>query len=153
MPNEVTAEHVLEMLSESLPVRSRYVELQGVGALLKGDDIHAVLRLVFWEGAPETDQRSIRDVIEQEVLFVPENCRDNRTRVAAFVRAWARVATEALTAQEEKEERSWFMPFELVHPSALKLARAETEEHFDKALRVASRFGAMLGTSSPKPGR
>ena len=149
MFNEVTAEDVAEMLREAQPAGSLHCELQPADAVLKGADIHAVLRLVYWEDDPETGQAHIRDVIEQMVLFVPEDSRDSRARVAAFIRAWAGVVAETLTVLDERGETSGLMPHDLVHPSALQLARAETEEHFERALRVASRLGGLLGKSRP----
>jgi hypothetical protein len=143
MTYEVSAEDVYELLREYLPVGSPTCTLEFVETSVRSDAILAVFRLVHWE-LDEAGGQSITDVKEQEVLFVPESCRDSRERVAAFCRAWAAVVGEAIRAMGGHDRTGSIMPHELMHPAVLKLARAETEEDFQKALRVKSRFGGIL---------
>lgn len=148
MDHEVTAEDLHEIMREVLPAGSPQCELCVVGALERDDNLFAVLQLILWDLDAATGTRTVRDIKEQEVYFVPESCRDSRARVAAYVRAWTAVLEETLTALGDAEALAWSMPHELVHPSALKLARAETEEDFKKALRAKSRLGGLLGRAS-----
>jgi len=146
MAHEVSVEDVTDVLRETLPAGSPYCELVAVEAIPRGDDILAVLQLILFDIDPATGDRSVTDVKEQHVYFVPESCRNSRDRVAAFVRAWAAVLTETLTTLGKADVLAGLMPHELVHVSALKLARAETEDDFKKALRVKSRLGKLLAT-------
>lgn len=152
MTHEVSPEDVYELLREYLPVGSRVCSLEFVETSEQNDDIIAVFRLVYWEHDEATGAQSIIDMREQEVLFVPENCRDSRERVAAFCRAWAAVVGEAMTAMGGYENIRHLMPYDLMHPAVLKLARAETEADFQKALRVKSRFGGVLAMARPAGG-
>lgn len=148
MDHEVTAEDLHEIMREALPAGSPQCELVFVGAMERDDNLIAVLQLFIYDVDEATGERRIRDIKEQEVYFVPESCRDSRARVAAYVRAWAAVLEEVLTPLGDAEVLSWSMPHELVHPSALKLARAETEEDFKKALRAKTRLGGLLARAS-----
>ncbi|KIG13110.1 DNA-directed RNA polymerase beta subunit [Enhygromyxa salina] len=101
----------------------------------------AAIRLVVWD-IDDAGVESIRDVKEQEVHMGWPVSYDNEARVAAFFAACAKLID--LIGQTATEFDS-LMPADLIHIDALGLARANTAEEFEAALRAKGRLGRLLG--------
>ncbi|XXF77829.1 hypothetical protein P2318_32980 [Myxococcaceae bacterium GXIMD 01537] len=151
--NEVLAEHLLQMLEEALPATaSESRALEVVEVTERAGNLFALLRHVTWAVDGVSGGKSIRDVTEQDVYFLPEACRDSRARVAAFVLAWARVVQEVQAHWDAEPPEGAIYPETLVCISPLELARAVTEADFETALRHKKRLGKFLqAQAAPSP--
>ena len=110
-----------------------FVELSDRG----GDTYGVVVRLIVWD---EIDGRSsIRDVKEQDCFVkLPANCTFDR--LVTYLRGMDMAMQDVLASPKVET----LMPHDLLDWSALALAKAETAEDFDKALRMKSRLGKYL---------
>jgi hypothetical protein len=86
----------------------------------------------------------IHTIKEQQVLFVPENRRDEPDRILAYVAGWAAALRELLPSVPA-ETVAVCMPHHFVAPTVLNLARAETADQFRVALLKKSRLGWLRG--------
>jgi hypothetical protein len=120
-----------------------------------GGEVGLILQLVVYDRKDDesdgaTPSRSVCDIKEQEVYFVPASCRDEPDRVRAYVRGWGAAVREVLPAvHPEVAER--MMPYGFTEPSVLRLAKAETVEDFKSALLKKSRLGRLLVQKLPPP--
>jgi len=102
-----------------------------------------VLQLYLYEERPGGGERTVRDIKEQEVYFVPAAYRDEPARVREYIAGWAAAVREVLEGWSSARA-SEAMPYDLADPKVLKLARAETAEDFRAALLKKSRLGKLL---------
>lgn len=118
-----------------------------------GGDWLATLRTITWELTG--DQRSIRDVKEQEVVVLHARHRDD-PRVSAYIAGWAAALQHVLSVHAElaeahdlprpvAERLECCMPHDLCFPDVLDLRRPRTDADFTDALLTGSRrLGALL---------
>jgi hypothetical protein len=138
----MTAERLTEILQERFPAMAHngVASLDFVSAEEQNASLEATLRLVTWDVDPRAGTSSIRNIMQQPVLFVPAPARDEEARVIAFAGALVDVLGDALAHPGISD----LLPHDLVPADALLLARAETERDFVAALRAKSRLGKYL---------
>lgn len=100
---------------------------------------YATFRTIVWDVQPDTGERMIRSVAEQDVYMGWPTLYEDRERVAAFVQALGQVMTE-IPAHAAEE----LMPHDLIHPDVLQLRKASSVEDFNTALRTNKRLGRLL---------
>ncbi len=137
----MTREELQDIFSSEFPLKGKtgMASLEFVELSDRPDGNFAmVTRLVVWDVGPDGTQ-SIRDVKEQEIyLALPADC--SFERLVTYLRGMDMAMQDVL----DSKELETLMPHDLVDWSALKLAKAETAEDFDKALRMKSRLGKYL---------
>lgn len=140
--------------SQHLPISSAHYSLEIAEQRIDGDageawsvlsvnaegDRVVTARLVVWE--VDGDDRSIRDVKEQDVVVVPAAYVDD-PRVPAYFEGWAAAIRTAFTRLEEViaegnaavgERVEEAVPYEMFCPEVLGLRRPQTAEQFTEAL-------------------
>jgi hypothetical protein len=136
----VTREELHDIFTSEFPLKAKnelasleFVELSARG----GDTYGVVVRLIVWD---EIDGRSsIRDVKEQDCFVkLPADCTFDR--LVTYLRGMDMAMQDVLASPKIET----LMPHDLLDWSALALAKAETVEDFDKALRMKSRLGKYL---------
>lgn len=134
-----------EALDELFPVGSELVQLHVVPAhdpsWRRSDEpaAYATFRTIVWERDPDTGERRVRDIKEQDIYMGWPKLYDERERVAAWAQALERVLSEI-----PMDKLETLMPADLVHPKVLELRKAQSVEDFDKALRAKKRLGQWL---------
>lgn len=134
----VTVAELDELFRARFPVRaaSERASLEFVEVAPMGESYGVTLRLVVWDVDGET--MSIRDVKEQQVWFDPRD--SSVVRLTQYLKAYDYVASRALAHPEIE----MLMPHDLFDGRVLKLAKAQTDVDFVKALSVKSRLGKYL---------
>lgn len=134
-----------QLLSDVFPISSRLSALELVEVQERGGGLTMTVRLCVYE--ERGDERTIRDVREQEVYTVSAAHRED-PRLAACVAGWAEAVRHVLAEDDEHERRmiDEIMPHELVIIGPmLALKRPRTAEDFtDAALSGRSRLGKFL---------
>lgn len=130
-----------EWMKECWPAKAKNAELSLLRVDRRGLEYLGTFHLIVYDGEGET--RSIRDIKEQELFLFEEGLAQPIERLRAFFRAHVRVIEEILATRADIDT---MMPYDLYNGAPLKLARAVSEEDFERALRVRSRFGALLQT-------
>ncbi|MCY1054191.1 hypothetical protein [Nannocystis sp. SCPEA4] len=152
--------------SQHLPISSAHYSLEIAEQRIDGDageawsalsvnaegDRVVTVRLVVWE--VDGDDRSIRDIKEQDVVVVPAAHVDD-PRVPAYFDGWAAAVRTAFTRLEEvivaegeaaagnRVEEA--VPYEMFCPEVLELRRPQTAEEFtDALLSNRKRLGWLL---------
>jgi hypothetical protein len=142
-----------EVLAEVLPITAGPATLQ---AALYGDEdqwkravfekrgvgASVTLQLILWE-ITAADERSLRDIREQEVFLIPIDGYEEPDRIEPFLRGLAAALLEVFE-QASIEALETRMPHELVDSRVLGLKRARTAEDFKAALLMPSRLGKIL---------
>jgi hypothetical protein len=136
----VTREELHDIFMSEFPLKAKneLASLEFVEISDRGDGKYGVVvRLVIWD---EIDgQSSIRDVKEQDCFIkLPEDCTFER--LVTYLRGMDMALQDVLASPQVMTS----MPHDLLDWSALALAKAETVEDFDKALRMKSRLGKYL---------
>ncbi len=137
----VTAADIDALLRESFPARSEndLATLEYVTTAARDDGTFGVIvRLIRWEPNPGSNERLICDIKEQEIYFDPAD--SNVERLQQYIKALVYSLERALGHPEVET----LMPHDLFITDVLKLAKAQTEEQFVKALSVKSRLGRWL---------
>lgn len=116
------------------PDRQRVMESNG--------SLYVVMQLIVFD--EQAGERSVRDIKEQEVQFVPAVYRLESERVLAYVAGWAAALAELLP-KVAAERVVGFLPDDFVDSSVLGLARAETADQFRAALLRKGRLGKLAG--------
>jgi hypothetical protein len=136
----MTREELQEIFSSEFPLKAKneLASLEFVELDDRGDDAFGiVVRLIVWDH--NNDMLSIRDVKEQSCyLDLPDDCTFER--LVTYLRGMDMAMQDVLASPQVET----LMPHDLLDWSALDLARAETVEDFDKALRMKSRLGKFL---------
>ena len=135
----MTREELQEIFSSEFPLKGRnelasleYVEI----ADRPDGNFAVVIRLICWD--ENNGVQSIRDVKEQQIYLPVDDC--SFERLVLYLRGMDMALQDVLASKEVET----LMPHDLLDWSALKLAKAETAEDFDKALRMKSRLGKFL---------
>lgn len=95
------------------------------------------VRLIVWE--VDGEQRTIRDIKEQQVYAGPVWLFDDEQRVAEMLDAHREVLGEVLA--DPRIPIDGLMPHDLLRLDVMKLKTVRTREQFAKALRAKSRLG------------
>lgn len=115
--------------------------------------LRATLRTIVWE--VDGDTRSIRDIKEQELVWLSERHRDD-PRARAYLEGWAQ-ALRYLFAQREELQAAGLltgkaadilemcMPHDLMCPDVLDLRRPQTADDFTEVMVSSKkRLGKLL---------
>lgn len=104
--------------------------------------LRETVRTIVWER--DGEQRSIRDIREQEVLWLHARHRED-PRVPAYLAGWAaavqfvtdrhaELAAAGALPERVAQRLEYCMPFELFSPDVLDLRRPQTADDFTAAL-------------------
>jgi hypothetical protein len=142
-----------EVLAEVLPIEAGPASLQA--ALYAEDDpwqravfekpgvgTFVTLQLVTWD-IKGPDERSIRDIREQELCLLPAEAYEEPDRIEPFVRG-AAAALQEVFEQISVEALDSLLPHDLVDSRVLGLRRARTADDYKAALLAPSRLGKIL---------
>lgn len=137
----VSREELHHLFAESFPARSanERASLDYVETLERDNGGFAVVvRLVIWDIDEAAGTMSIRDVKEQEIWFDPHG--SSLERLGQYMKALVHVLSLALAHSDV----DCLMPHDLLDASPLKLAKAQTDVQFVRALEQKSRLGKYL---------
>lgn len=144
----MTEEELDDAFREVFPIRAsnELASLEYVGPAASEQALRVVIRLIGWQ-MDEPGVASIRDVKEQELYVADRENTASAERVRACLRGLARVLAVALTHAPVET----LMPHDLLILNVLRLARAQTEDDFAKALSTKARLGRYLPANPGQP--
>jgi hypothetical protein len=127
---DALARQIEEELLEYDVLSSPHASLERAESpVVEARGVRVTLRLLTWD--VDQERKMIRDIKEQECLFVPMRHAGDPERVLAYVRAWIRAVTATLVTRGLGVET--FMPVDFVTADVLDL-RASTDEEFEPAI-------------------
>ncbi|MCX4239333.1 hypothetical protein [Paraliomyxa miuraensis] len=122
------------------PIASEVAELHVVAGGDPGGDSEQAwitVRLIVWD--VDGEQRTIRDIKEQQLRGGPVWLYEDEARVTEMLHAQQEVLGEVLA--DPRTPIDGLMPCDLLWLDVMKLKTARGREQFAKALRAKSRLG------------
>lgn len=162
---EERVEDVVAVFLELFPISSGRFSLEFVpesvnehtgevwGGIDDAGDLRATLRMIAWE--VDGDTRAIRDIKEQQVVWLSERHRED-PRVRAYLEGWAHAVHYVFAQHEElqaagvvtgaaADKLAGCMPYDLLCAEVLDLRRPQTADEFTEALLSSKkRLGKLL---------
>lgn len=144
----IDLDELIRTLRTHFPVEGRYSDIdvgrswgnqEPVAAFNERGDIKVIFRLVTWES--RGGERSIRDIKEQEVWFIPADHAEDGPRLRAYIEGHAMALKRVV---DHFTDIDMLMPNDVIHPRILTLKRPQSAEDFARALAVPSRLGRLM---------